>query len=92
MRFSTLFPMLLVAGVAKAQFGGFGGGGFGQGQQQGQQGQQTQQNQGQNGQDNNGGGGGGSDDLALDPNNLQANSATTGLESGAEDGQAASDT
>lgn len=103
MRISTLFLIPVVVGVANAQFGGFGGGGFGGGgfgQGQGQQGQQnnqqTDQNQGQNGQNNNGqndnsnGGGGGN--LALDPANVQQNSAATGLEKGAEAGQAASDT
>ncbi|KAF1361632.1 hypothetical protein EJ07DRAFT_110185 [Lizonia empirigonia] len=89
MRVSTLFPMLLVAGVAKAQFGE-------RGLLQARQ-QRGGQNQGQNGQNNNNnnnnnGGGGGNANLALDPANVQSNSAATGLEAGAEPGQAASDT
>jgi transcription initiation factor TFIID subunit 15 len=100
MKVSTVFQILLVAGVANAQFGGGrpGQGQGGQGQNNGQNGQNQGQNNGQNGQNNNNGGNnggnnnGGGGNLALNPANVQKNSASTGQEQGAEKGQAASAT
>jgi transcription initiation factor TFIID subunit 15 len=79
MRFTTLLPMLLAAGVAQAQFGQNKGGNNGQ--------NNGQNNGGNNGQNNNGGGG----NLALNPANVQKNSNSDGLAQ-AEAGQAASKT
>jgi len=92
MKVSTVFSILLSAGVANAQFGG-GRFGQGQGQNNGQNAQNNGQN-GQNGQNNNGGnnGGNGGGNLALNPANVQQNSANTGQEQGAEAGQSASAT
>lgn len=99
MRFSTLLPLLLAAGVTQAQFGkgkgkGNGGNNNQQQQQQQQQQQAAQNGQNQNGQDNanNNANGGNADALALDPNNVQTNSQSDGLDAGAEAGQAASAT
>jgi transcription initiation factor TFIID subunit 15 len=83
MRFTTILPMLLAAGVALGQNGK---GGQNNGQNNGQNGQ----NNGQNGQNNNNGGGGGGN-LALNAANVQKNSNVDGLAQ-AEAGQAASKT
>jgi transcription initiation factor TFIID subunit 15 len=81
MRFTTVLPMLLAAGVVNAQFG--------QGGKGGNNGGNNGQNNGQNNGGNNGGGGG---NLALNPANVQKASAVDGLGGGAEAGQAASKT
>jgi transcription initiation factor TFIID subunit 15 len=102
MRFTTLLPMLLAASVAQAQFGQNNGGNNGQngGNNNGQNGGNNGQNGGNNGQNggnngqnggNNGGNNNGNNALALNPNVVQQNSQSDGLEQ-AEAGQAASAT
>ncbi|KAF2115458.1 hypothetical protein BDV96DRAFT_575507 [Lophiotrema nucula] len=104
MRFSTLIPLLLAAGVVQAQRGGQGKG-KGQGQGQQNNGQQaaatsaaaaataTQAAQANGGQNNGGQGNGqaANNALCLDQNNVQTGSQNDGL-ADAEPGQAASDT
>jgi transcription initiation factor TFIID subunit 15 len=80
MRFTTILPMLLAAGVVQAQAGG-----------QNKNGQNNaQQNKGQNNNNNNNqNNGGNANVLALNPANVQKNSNSDGL-ANAEAGQAAS--
>jgi transcription initiation factor TFIID subunit 15 len=79
MRFTTILPMLLAAGVVQAQAGG-----------QNKNGQNNaQQNKGQNNNNNNQNNGGNANVLALNPANVQKNSNSDGL-ANAEAGQAAS--
>ena len=94
MRFSTLIPLLLAAGVANAQFrGGQGQGNNNQNAQNNNNNQNAQNGQnGQNGQNNNNNNNQGNAALALDPANVQTASQSDGLDGGAEAGQAASAT
>jgi transcription initiation factor TFIID subunit 15 len=94
MRFTTLMPMLLAAGVAQAQFGQNNGGNNGQ-NNGGNNGQNNGGNNGQNNGGNNGqnnGGNNGGNNLALNANLVQKASTVDGLGGGAEAGQAASKT
>ena len=93
MRYSTLIPLLLAAGVANAQFGRQQGGG-GNNNQNGQgQNAQGQNGQGQNGQNNNnqnGQGAGNNAALTLNAANVQTASQSDGFDGGEEAGQAKS--
>ncbi|KAF1963342.1 hypothetical protein CC80DRAFT_511707 [Byssothecium circinans] len=98
MRFSTVLSLLLAAGVVQAQFGKGKGQGKGQQGQQDQQQDAAQQAQGKgkgngkgNGKNNNNDQNNNNNALALNPDNVQANSNNDGL-ADAEPGQAASET